>query len=157
MQIITLILSILAFVFAGAALILTVMERKHSRALMSAVDQRFKGMAEAYKKSREALLQYVDEADKMATVAVEKLGKDVNGRVDKTIQALQKVNGKVEEVKGAVKKNAARIEDLEQGVVPDFETAQKAVSAVNDINKGIAGILGFDPLEAMKQSRQEGD
>ena len=39
--------------------------------------------------------------------------------------------------------------------MPDYETARKAADEFNKFNEGIAGILGYDPLEAMKKSRQE--
>ena len=157
MQIITLILASVAMVAAVAALILVILERKRSRALVTAVDKRFRGMAKDSKESQNKILCYIEEGNKKTIATVEERAKGVNDRVDKTIVALKKVNGKVEEMQKAVQANKNRIEDLEQGVVPDFETAQKAVNAVNDINKGIAGILGFDPLEAMKKGRQEGD
>lgn len=47
-----------------------------------------------------------------------------------------------------------RVGVLEQGLVPDYEAAKEAVKSVNDFNLGISGILGFDPLEAAKKSRQ---
>jgi len=154
MQILTLVLSALAFLMGAGTLILVLQERKHLRKhvqeLNLSINKRFRGIAAGNQKSRAALLQHVDEAEKRTAAAAEKLVKDVNGRVDKANQALRAVGC-------AVKKNMARIDDLEHGVVPDFEAARKAVNAVNDINKGISGILGFDPLEALKQSRQEGD
>lgn len=139
MQILIFFLSALAVVLAGAALILVVEERHHNREFVTAVDQRFKGMAKANKESKVALLQYVDEGDK------------------KNRSCIDKVFGAVKTVNEKVKKNAQHIEDLEQGIVPDFETARKAVDEVNKFNEGIAGILGFDPLEAMKKGRQEDD
>lgn len=139
MQILILFLTALAVVLAGAALILVVQERRHNREFVSAVDQRFKGMAKVNKESKTALLQYVDQGDKKA-----------KERIDKAFVALKAVNERA-------KKNTKHIEDLEQGVVPDYEVARKAVDEVNKFNEGIAGILGFDPLEAMKKSRQEDD
>lgn len=139
MQILIFFLTVLAVVLAGAALILVVEERHHSREFVTAVDQRFKGMAKANKESKVALLQYVDEGDKKN-----------NSRIDKVFVAVKTVNEKTKE-------NAQHIDALEQGIVPDFETARKAVDEVNKFNEGIAGILGFDPLEAMKKGRQEDD
>ena len=137
MQIFILFLAALAVVLAGAALILVVQERRHNRGFVAAVDQRFKGMAKVNEKSKTALLQYVDEGDKKA-----------NGRIDRAFVALKAVNDKT-------KKHDNRITDLEHGVVPDYESARKAADEFNKFNEGIAGILGYDPLEAMKKSRQE--
>lgn len=58
------------------------------------------------------------------------------------------IESHVNEVKESVKK-------LESGVVPDFEQAKAAANAVNDFNKGISSILGFDPHEAYKRERQK--
>lgn len=54
----------------------------------------------------------------------------------------------------SLRKLSDRVGVLEQGLVPDYEAAKEAVKSVNDFNMGISGILGFDPLEAAKKSRQ---
>ena len=53
----------------------------------------------------------------------------------------------------AVKAVSARVADLEKGIVPDFEKAKEAAAAVNNFNDGITGILGFDPIDALKAQR----
>lgn len=55
-----------------------------------------------------------------------------------------------------LKEIAGKLERLEQGVVPDYNEALAAANAVNDFNKGISAILGYDPGEAMRASRKEG-
>lgn len=50
----------------------------------------------------------------------------------------------------------ARIKALENGTVPDYEKAKAAASAVNEFNAGITGILGFDPYDALRRTRDEG-
>lgn len=52
------------------------------------------------------------------------------------------------------KKIEERIEALEKGTVPDYEKAREAAKAVNDFNSGLTGILGFDPYDALKKSRE---
>lgn len=54
----------------------------------------------------------------------------------------------------SLRKLSNRVGVLEQGLVPDYEAAKEAVKSVNDFNLGISGILGFDPLEAARKSRQ---
>lgn len=54
----------------------------------------------------------------------------------------------------SLRKLSDRVSVLEQGLAPDYEAAKEAVKSVNDFNRGISGILGFDPLEAVKKSRQ---
>ena len=47
-----------------------------------------------------------------------------------------------------------RIINLESGIVPDFEAAKKAAKSVNDFNTGLSAIMGYDPLEAVRKSRE---
>ena len=47
-----------------------------------------------------------------------------------------------------------RIKKLEQGITPDYEQAKAAANAVNDFNRGITNILGFDPVSALKKEQQ---
>lgn len=48
-----------------------------------------------------------------------------------------------------------RIEKLENGITPDYEQAKAAAHAVNDFNKGISNLLGFDPYEALRANRNK--
>lgn len=48
----------------------------------------------------------------------------------------------------------SRIQKLEQGITPDYEQAKAAANAVNDFNRGITNILGFDPVSALKKEQQ---
>jgi len=52
-------------------------------------------------------------------------------------------------------KFAERIYNLENGIVPDFEEAKAAANAVNDFNRGLSNILGFDPLEEARKAREK--
>ena len=57
-----------------------------------------------------------------------------------------------------VRKLRSRVKDLENGVVPGFEEAKAAVKAVNDFNVGLSAIMGYDPMAALKKSRdREGE
>lgn len=48
-----------------------------------------------------------------------------------------------------------RIQKLEKGITPDYEQAKAAANAVNDFNRGISNILGFEPLDAVKKRREQ--
>lgn len=48
----------------------------------------------------------------------------------------------------------SRIQKLEQEITPDYEQAKAAANAVNDFNRGITNILGFDPVSALKKEQQ---
>lgn len=58
------------------------------------------------------------------------------------------------ELEGHLAEAQEKIAALESGTVPDYEKAKEAANAVNDFNAGISGILGFDPLEALKKQRE---
>ena len=60
-----------------------------------------------------------------------------------------------EEIYVECNKLIARIENLEKGIVPDFEEAKQAARAVDDFNKGLSNILGFDPIESLQRERSK--
>lgn len=51
-------------------------------------------------------------------------------------------------------KLAERVANLESGVIPDYEKATAAVSAVNDFNQGISNLLNYDPVYALAAQRE---
>lgn len=64
----------------------------------------------------------------------------------------QRADALVEYAKG-YKELLERIENLEKGIVPDFEEAKSAVKAVDEFNRGLSNIMGFDPMEALQRDR----
>lgn len=57
--------------------------------------------------------------------------------------------------KNACEQFEKRVSDLEKGISPDYNEALAAKQAVDDFNMGISAILNFDPMAAMKKSREE--
>ena len=161
MQVITMILSGLAFLAATASLILVIRERKQREWQTESFNRRLAKNANDNQKQKTALLQYVDKTIDAASLKIQDaISKNIDGvnvRVDKVNNALRIINRNTERAVKDVKENSDRIGRLEQGIVPDFEEALRAVNAVNDMNKGIANIFEFDPLEALKKSRQEAE
>lgn len=49
----------------------------------------------------------------------------------------------------------ATVKKLEDGVVPNYEQAKAAADAVNDFNRGISAILGFDPYSALQAEKNK--
>lgn len=49
----------------------------------------------------------------------------------------------------------AIVKKLENGVVPNYEQAKAAADAVNDFNRGITAILGFDPYSALQAEKNK--
>jgi hypothetical protein len=83
------------------------------------------------KKRKTALIQYVDQECKAVSSAAAKY-----------------VQEELEPV-------ADEVEKLKNGIIPNYEQAKAAANAVNDFNKGISNILGFDPMEAVRAERQK--
>lgn len=57
--------------------------------------------------------------------------------------------------KNACEQFEKRVSDLEKGISPDYNEALAAKQAVDDFNMGISAILNFDPMAAVKKSREE--
>lgn len=81
-------------------------------------------------KRKTASLQYTD-------AAVQEARAELGCYIDRHLEKLDK-----------------RIKELESGTVPDYEKAKEAAKAVNDFNAGISGILGFDPMDALRKQRE---
>lgn len=148
MQIITMIASILALVLATAALTMAVRDRKYMR---GAFRIQRKSMMDYTKQEDEALRKTMEECiDQKISAAQRESDEKTRSSFLRCVAAIKNVSAKVS-------KQSDRIEDLENGVIPDYNEAMKAVDAVNDMNRGISGILGYDPMEALRKSRQESD
>ena len=128
MLIIAIIMSGLALLAATGSLILTLQEKKRSE------------------KQRAAMLQYIDTQD--------------NGYVERTSKLLKELldaykKSYADSMRDLKESYERRIRDLETGMVPDFEEAKAAANAVNDFNKGLSNILGFDPIQEARKAREK--
>ena len=131
MVIVALIIGSLALVAATVSVALTAREEKRSRERSAAYVET---MRTVVKEHRNAMEEYILKQNKENEIRVTALCKEV-------AEAFEK-----------------RISDLEGGVIPDYEKAKAAAQAVNDFSTGISGILGFDPMEAVRKSRErDGD
>lgn len=88
-----------------------------------------------------ALLENEKERNEKRRAAMVQLQK--KGQEDLTCQ--------IEALKQATEK---RLAELEAGVIPDYEAARQAAGAVDEFNRGLSNILGFDPMEEAKKARQ---
>ena len=129
---ISMILSGLALLAATANLVLTIQEKKRNQ------------------KQNAAALHYVDETVKETETG---MWEELNRRFDETNGKLDELSESVasyDEEIPAMKKN---LQDLMQGIVPDFEEAVKAASAVDNLSTYISNMLNFDPLEEARKAR----
>lgn len=131
MVIVVLIIGSLALVAATVSVVLTAREQKRSHKRNAAYVETLRTVVQEHRTALEKFL--LEELKKLEA---------------RTAQQVTEAQMNVE----------SRLSDLEGGVIPDYEKAKQAAKAVNDFSAGISGILGFDPVEALKQSRkQDGD
>lgn len=128
MVIIAIILSGLALLAATGSLILIIQEKKRSE------------------KQRAAMLQYIDTQDSGYVERTNKLLKELLDAYKKSY---------ADSMRDLKESYERRIRDLETGMVPDFEEAKAAANAVNDFNRGLSNILGFDPIQEARKAREK--
>lgn len=78
------------------------------------------------------------------------------GRIDAKVRSLEgKTDKAFCESVGIASGLEQRVAKLEQGITPDYEQAKAAANAVNDFNRGISNILGFDPVAVARKQREQ--
>lgn len=73
----------------------------------------------------------------------------------RSMTTLEGVRGCVVMFNTTVTEMNSRVKKLEEGISPDYNEALAAKQAVDDFNIGLSAILNFDPMAAMKKSREE--
>jgi hypothetical protein len=73
----------------------------------------------------------------------------------RSMTTLEGVRGCVVMFNTTVTEMNSRVKKLEEGISPDYNEALAAKQAVDDFNMGISAILNFDPMTAVKKSREE--
>lgn len=73
----------------------------------------------------------------------------------RSMTTLEGVRGCVVMFNTTVTEMNSRVKKLEEGISPDYNEALAAKQAVDDFNMGISAILNFDPMAAVKKSREE--
>lgn len=91
-----------------------------------------------------ALVQYVDKT--MDAMHSEIL-KDVN---DYTVGMKDSIEELAKEFGGM----KATLDDLSKGIVPDYEEAKRAADATNEFHRGIANILNYNEMDALRRMRE---
>ena len=134
MEIVTMILSGLALLAASVCLILLIQEKKRNQ-------KRNTALCDLLRAEFDQVIAYIGEFK-------------VNSRNDfaETFGKLDGIALKLDQIVLAFGK---RIDDLEKGISPDYNEALAAKQAVDDFNMGISAILNFDPMTAIKKSREE--
>lgn len=50
---------------------------------------------------------------------------------------------------------STKVDKLEQGIVPDYQEALAAKNSVDEFNRGLSAIMGYDPMEVARKAREE--
>lgn len=163
---ITTILSGLALLVVIADLILTVREKKRGEERNAAF--------EAWKDSaRDTILHYIDSEIECVSTLHDIDVKKVRGEVQEIRDNLKKMNcsfteyisrendrkvldseqrAELEKEISTIRK---RVHDLEGGIVPDYNEALAAKNSVDEFNKGLSAIMGYDPIAAYRKQAEK--
>lgn len=49
---------------------------------------------------------------------------------------------------------STKVDKLEQGIVPNYEEALAAKNSVDEFNRGLSAIMGYDPMEIARKTRE---
>lgn len=160
---ITTILSGLALLVVIADLILTVREKKRGEERNAAF--------EAWKDfARDTILHYIDSE-------IQCVGKRHDAFAEKIQAEMQEIRDSVVKLERSFQEyrenehdaNEAmvftwkqkydnikrRLQDLEHGIVPDYAEALAAKNSVDEFNKGLSAIMGFDPVAAYRKQAEK--
>lgn len=61
---------------------------------------------------------------------------------------------KVAEMTLSIDKISTKVDKLEQGIVPDYQEALAAKNSVDEFNRGLSAIMGYDPMEIARKTRE---
>lgn len=73
--------------------------------------------------------------------------------IDKAVEFRSYATSNMNELEDEMRQILDRVEKLEKGIMPDYNEALRAASAVNDFNAGIANILNYNQLDEMRKAR----
>lgn len=156
------ILSGLALLVVMADLILTVREKKRGEERNAAF--------EAWKDSaRDTILHYIgseiecvnkryDVFTENALKEMQEIRNDLGKLKNSFTEHLSSENDRrvldseqKTELEKEISKIRERIHDLEGGIVPDYNEALAAKNSVDEFNKGLSAIMGYDPIAAYRK------
>ncbi len=55
----------------------------------------------------------------------------------------------------AVNELSAKVDKLEKGIIPDYQEALAAKNSVDEFNRGLSAIMGYDPMAVARKAREE--
>ena len=137
MEYITMIMSGLALLAATISLVITVREKKRNQ------------------KRNADIVNFVEAECKAVSEAVGREMQNHSTKFDEFSKAIRRITTKVDVLFDNFKDYSTKVDNLEKGIVPDYEEALAAKNSVDEFNRGLSAIMGFDPMEAVRKSREE--
>lgn len=136
MEHITMIMSGLALLAAMVSLILTIREKKRNQ-------KRNADMSNYVEYSRKALRDEID------------MGCDVlSERIDSLKEDVIHNSACIDKLQNDFEAQSTKVDKLEQGIVPDYQEALAAKNSVDEFNRGLSAIMGYDPMEIARKTRE---
>ena len=136
MEHITMIMSGLALLAAKVSLILTIREKKRNQ-------KRNADMSNYVEYSRKALRDEID------------MGCDVlSERIDSLKEDVIHNSACIDKLQNDFEAQSTKVDKLEQGIVPDYQEALAAKNSVDEFNRGLSAIMGYDPMEIARKTRE---
>lgn len=131
MEYIPMIMSGLALLAATVSLIITMSEKKRSQKRNADLANLFKAECNVLKGEQ--------------TIAIQDSFKSIK---DGHAQKFGELRQEIDKVKETVGK-------LEKGIVPDYQEALAAKNSVDEFNRGLSAIMGYDPIAVARKAREE--
>lgn len=86
----------------------------------------------------------------------QKRNADLVNLINAEAKALRKENDwGIELVTTKVDNLSTKVDKLEAGIVPDYQEALAAKNSVDEFNRGLSAIMGYDPMEVARKAREE--
>lgn len=130
MEYITMIMSGLALLAATVSLFISVREKKRNQ------------------KRNADMVNYIDVGNKNLVDAIELKEEVLLSKIKGAFDAIWKYSTEFDKL-------STRVDKLEQGIVPDYQEAIAAKNSVDEFNRGLSAIMGYDPMEVARKAREE--
>lgn len=158
MEYIPVIMSGLALLAATVTLIITLCEKKRNQKrnadMVNYVDVGKKTLEDAIRVKEEVLLAKIKGAfDSILHYATEV--DELSPKVDNLEDANAGLFDSRRDFKIAIDNLLTRVDKLEQGIVPDYEEALAAKNSVDEFNRGLSAIMGYDPMAVARKARED--
>lgn len=130
MEYITMIMSGLALLAATVSLFISLREKKRNQ------------------KRNADMMNYVDVGNKNLVDAIGTNEEVLLGKIKGAFYAIRKYSTEVDKL-------STKVDKLEQGIIPDYQEALAAKNSVDEFNRGLSAIMGYDPMEVARKAREE--